>query len=241
MKLELCELGDGDYGLQSFSPFCEKIHRALRFHRLPYTRKYAGRPSEHKALNPSGQVPVLLINGQPLADSTAILLRLEELSTRTLLPADPQLRADAWMLEDFADSVMAQYIPVARWLDERHWPLNRHVYSEGVPKPLKRFVENMVRGRVAKAYAKRDVMKQGIDTAWVEFQRQLDNLNKRAPAREFWLGEMLSVGDIGLFAALQELRIPLTPWHMEEINKRRTLAAWLDRVAAATVDSAPRS
>jgi len=234
MKLELCELGDADYGLLSFSPFCEKVHRALQFYQLPYTRRHANRPGEHTALNPAGQVPVLLIDTEVVADSTAIVLRLEGLSPHSLLPMDARLRAEAWLLEDFADSVMAQYIPVARWLDERHWPLNKHVYSEGVPKPLRSFVENLVRNRVAKAYAKRDVLKQGIDAAWCEFQRQLDNLDARAPANNFWLGETLTVGDISLFAALQELRIPLTPWHRDQIEQRQTLADWLDRVDTST-------
>jgi glutathione S-transferase len=234
MKLELCELGDADYGLLSFSPFCEKAHRALLFHQLPYTRRHAKRPGEHKTLNPSGQVPVLLVDAEVVVDSTAIMLRLEDLSSHSLLPTDTRLRAEAWLLEDFADSVMAQYIPVARWLDDRHWLLNKHMYSEGVPKPLRSFVENLVRNRVAKAYAKRDVLKQGIDAAWSEFQRQLDNLEARAPASDFWLGGALTVGDISLFAALQELRIPLTPWHRDQIEQRQALTDWLNRVDRST-------
>ncbi|MDP6436495.1 MAG: glutathione S-transferase family protein [Gammaproteobacteria bacterium] len=236
MELILCEVADGEYGLRSLSPFCEKAHRALYFHGLEYTRKHGGRPSHHKQYNPSGQVPVLLIDGQPVPDSTAILIKLEELSDKTLLPATPAECGEAWAWEEFGDSVIGQYIPVARWLDERHWPLNKHYYSAGAPKLLKGFIENLVRKNVGKAYAKRDVLKQGMDAAWKEFERHLDNLEARAPATGFWMGDALTVADIGLFSCIQELRIPTTPWHRDRINEHATLAGWLDRVDAATAD-----
>lgn len=237
MELVLCEVADGEFGLKSLSPFCEKAHRALYFHGLEYSRRHGGRPSHHKQYNPAGQVPVLLVDGTPVPDSTAILIKLEELSEKTLLPADAATRSEAWMWEEFADSVIAQYIPPARWLDDRHWPLNKHSYSEGVPKPFKSFVENLVRKKVGEAYARRDVLKQGMDAAWAEFERHLDNLEDRAPATGFWMGDALSVADIGLFSCIQQLRIPTTPWHRDRINEHPVLVDWLDRVDAATSDT----
>src|SRR4051812_18045366 len=74
--LTLCELADtGIPGLESYSPFCLKVHRALRAADLPYTRRHGAHPGVFKKLNPTEQVPVLLIGDEPVADSTAILHR----------------------------------------------------------------------------------------------------------------------------------------------------------------------
>jgi glutathione S-transferase len=69
--LTLCELSDaGPWGLESFSPFCLKAHRALRLAGLRYERRHGAQPASHRAMNPLAQVPVLLVDGRPVADST---------------------------------------------------------------------------------------------------------------------------------------------------------------------------
>ena len=80
-KLVLCELADAsEYGVESWSPFCLKAHRALRAAGLSYTRRHGRMPGEFVKENPLGQVPVLLVDGEPVADSTRILRRIEEIA-----------------------------------------------------------------------------------------------------------------------------------------------------------------
>ena len=98
IRLELCELGPDAHGLESISPFCLKVHRALKFHGLSYRRRHAMRPSEHKHLSRTGQVPVLIIDGKPVGDSTAIIEALEDLSSKSLVPADLQQRTEAGLM-----------------------------------------------------------------------------------------------------------------------------------------------
>jgi glutathione S-transferase len=62
----------------------------------------------------------------------------------------------------------------------------------------------------------------------------LDALDARAPSTGFWLGERATVADVGLFAQLHSLRLPLLPWLAEEVGRRKRLSAYLDRVDAAT-------
>src|SRR4051794_18577768 len=90
-RLTLCELADpGVPGLESYSPFCLKVHRGLRAAGLPYTSRRESRPGRFAAYNPAGQVPVLLVGDEPVADSTRILARLESLGGRSLRGgADP--------------------------------------------------------------------------------------------------------------------------------------------------------
>ena len=106
MKLELLELGPDTHGLESISPFCLKVHRALKFYGLSYERRHALRPSQHKKYNPTGQAPVLLIGGKPVPDSTAIIKALDALGSKSLIPAERRQRAEAWLWEDYADGVL---------------------------------------------------------------------------------------------------------------------------------------
>jgi glutathione S-transferase len=82
--LTLCELTDpGLPGMESYSPFCLKTHRALRFARLAYERRFGHAPAQFKRWNPTGQVPVLLVDGEPVSDSTRILQRIDALTARS--------------------------------------------------------------------------------------------------------------------------------------------------------------
>src|ERR1700689_1126136 len=79
--LVLCELADASAATkqraESYSPFCLKVHRALRAAGLPYERRHGRAPRDFVKENPAAQVPVLLVDGEPVADSTRILHRIE--------------------------------------------------------------------------------------------------------------------------------------------------------------------
>src|SRR5512139_2813903 len=105
--LALCELDDpGVEGQETYSPFCLKVHRALKLLRLPYERRFGVQPASHRAHNPSAQVPVLLADGRAIADSTEIFRYLDELSGGVLVPHEPVARAEAWLWEELADGAL---------------------------------------------------------------------------------------------------------------------------------------
>ncbi len=234
IKLELCELGPDAHGLESISPFCLKVHRALKFHGLSYERRHAMRPSEHKHLSRTGQVPVLIIDGKPVGDSTAIIEALEDLSSKSLVPADLQQRTEAWFWEDYADQVLGLYVFAARWFDDRN--LDALIDEQFRPMPgfLKPWLPKLIRKRILKHMSSMEFIRRGQDDYWRNFREHLDKLEDRAPESGFWVGDALSVADIGLFPILHSLRTQLSQWQMQEIAKRPKLSAWLDRVDAAT-------
>src|ERR1700735_2302904 len=107
-SITLCELEDPKMsGLESLSPCCLKVHRALMLARLPYTRRHATRPDAFRDLNPTGQVPVLILDGEAIPDSTAILRRIVDL---VALAFDPGLGArelhERWLWEELADTAL---------------------------------------------------------------------------------------------------------------------------------------
>ena len=144
-----------------------------------------------------------------------------------------QKAAEAWFWEDYADNVLAPYVLTSRWLDERNWAVNKDVTFGTMPGILKAFVPDMIRKQIMKAMSRRDFLRRGMDQCWKKFSNYLDQLNDRAPEHDFWLGE-ISVADIALFSMLQSIRTELTIWQRDEINQRKRLAAYLDRVDAAT-------
>jgi len=157
--LVLCELADtGIDGVESYSPFCLKVHRALRAAGLGYTRRFGDRPAAFREHNPTGQVPVLLVDGVAVADSTRILQRIETMTggalTRGLSARDA---AEAWLWEEMADTSLNGFLLCARWADERNWPLVREAYFGHAPWLVRQVVVPRLRARVLAAAVARDV------------------------------------------------------------------------------------
>jgi glutathione S-transferase len=234
-ELVLCELVDpGIPGVESHSPFCIKVHRALRAAGLAYERRFADRPDAYAKYNPTRQVPVLLVDGAPVCDSTLIVARIEAMAGRFAPALDASARAEAWLWEEFADTALNAFVVAARWADDRNWPTVRDAYFGTAPWIVRALVAPRIRAKVIGALVARDVWRRGADACWARFELLLDHLEWRAPVRGFWLGDALSVADIAIFAQLQSLRTDLTPAQREMLASRAELSAYLDRVDRAT-------
>jgi glutathione S-transferase len=230
MNIVLCEMGQtGVPGLESWSPFCLKVHRALRAAGLAYESRRGRTPSDFKDLKPAGQEPVLLVDGKPVFDSKRIMEKINELAPNAFA-----VSAEAWLWEDWADRSLNGYVVAARWADPKNWPLLRDMYFGKAPWLVRSFVAPAVRRRIVKALEARDFLRHGPDALWSEFRRILDHLEARAPERGFWLGGSLSIADLGLFGQLRSLRTQLTAAQSREIELRPRLVVYLDRVDSAT-------
>jgi glutathione S-transferase len=238
-SLVLCELADpGIPGLESYSPFCLKVHRALRAAGLAYERRLAARPDAHKAHNPTGQVPVLLVDGEPVCDSTPICARIDALTGALSRGLDARGRAEALLWEELADTAVNGFVVAARWADERNWPAVRDAYFGAAPWPVRKAIVPRIRAGVVRHLEARDVWRAGPEACWARFEALLDQLDARAPAQGFWVGEALSVADVALLGQLHSLRTPLTPSQAAMLAGRARLTAYVDRVDAATAAKA---
>jgi glutathione S-transferase len=239
--LALCELEDPDMpGLETFSPCCLKAHRALKLAGLPYERIHGARPDSFKHHNPLGQVPVLLVDGSPICDSTAILRRVVELvPTAFDAGLDARGLGERWLWEELADTTFGGFVVAARWADERNWPIVREKYFGQTPWFVKTLIAPRIRARVTAGLVARDLWRAGATACWRRFSDALDDLEARAPITGYWLGRTPGVADVALFAHLASLRTPLTPWQSLEIEKHPRLVDWLDRVGAATLAGPP--
>ena len=233
--LTLCEFTDpGLPGLESFSPFCVKVHRALRVADLPYTRRHGEHPGVFKKLNPRGQLPVLLIGDEPITDSTDILHKIEAMVPGSMSGADARETAEAWLWEDYADSCLNGYLVASRWADERNWPSVKASYFSAMPALIRAVIPGRLRVRVTSALVARDVWRAGPEKCWERFQASLDQLDVRAPREAFGVGAKVTAADVAIFGQLHGLRSALTPWQQGQLAQRKGLSAYLDRVDART-------
>jgi glutathione S-transferase len=235
-ELVLCELGTTDVaGLETFSPFCLKVHRALSLTGLRYTRRHADNPAAHRAHSPTGQAPVLLVDGRAVPDSTPILRELDRLVPGVLFAGlTPAAHAEAWLWEELADTALNGFVVAARWADPDNWPSVKAAYFGSMPGPVRAVVPGLIRRSVLKALISRDVTRAGLPACWERYERLLDQLEARAPRVGYWMGAAPTVADLALFAQLHGLRNRHTAKQAVMIAARPALSAWLDRVDAAT-------
>ncbi len=159
--LVLHELADAStaFGVPSLSPFCLKTHLTLQALGYAYTRAHGAHPGVWTALNPTGQVPVLVVDGEAIADSTAIADWLWRGAGR-------EENAEAFLWEEFADAELNAFVVAARWLDDNNWPAVRDAYFQGAPAPIKAIVSRQARARVERALQARDVWRRGSKACW---------------------------------------------------------------------------
>ncbi|MCP3141852.1 glutathione S-transferase family protein [Pyxidicoccus xibeiensis] len=228
--LTLLELADAALpGHESYSPFCLKVHRALKYAGLPYTRACAANPAAHRAHNPTRQVPVLLVGDEAVPDSTSILTCIQRLA-----PGRIAVSPEALLWEELADTALNGFLVASRWADPRNWPATRSAYFGAMPAPVRAVVPALLRRKVVQGLVARDVWRAGPEACWRRFGVLLDQLDARAPEQGYWLPGSLSVADLALFAQLHSLRTPLTSWQRGEVARRARLSTWLDRVDTAT-------
>jgi glutathione S-transferase len=221
-------------GYTTFSPFVFQVDRALRLAKLPF-RHTRINMMNLKKLNPVGQLPVLGIGDELVADSTRILHRIEALAPGSMSGGlDARGLAEAWLWEEFADTALYPHVLATRWWDERGWPIVRQGFFGSMPAIARGLIGAMVRKGTIKRLHGRDFLRAGPEAYQQRLDRVLDLLEARAPEQGFWLGAQPSVADLGLFAHLHQLRLPLTAFRAEEVKRRVRLSLWLDRVDAAT-------
>lgn len=101
------------------SPFCRKVRLSLAEKKIEVElveERYWEPDPDFLRRNPAGKVPILKLNGQTYADSTAICEMLEELHpTPPLLPKDANDRYEvrrlvAWFDDKFHDEVTSKLL-----------------------------------------------------------------------------------------------------------------------------------
>lgn len=232
----LCEVGGPkDQSLLTYSPYCDKVHRVLRFAGIPYERNVGAHPGVFKKYNPLGKVPVLLADQEAITDSTKIIKFLVQQHPDTLGYFDTDANAaESWLWEEFADTVLNGYLVGSRWADEENWPRLKQALFGPIPAPIRMVISRMTRKRIVQSLRSREVWYGDTEDLRRRFSECIGLLEERTPQDGFWLGERPLSCDFAIFAQLNSLRCAISPWQWDEIKKHTKLNAYLDRVLAST-------
>ncbi|MEL6299207.1 MAG: glutathione S-transferase family protein [Pseudomonadota bacterium] len=144
-KLELQVFGPM-FGLPDPSPFCAKAIVLLKLSGLAFeTVKF------DMVKAPKGKAPVLMIDGEPLPDSTFIRFALED---RFGVDFDGAMSAKdkgvAWAAEKMAEDHLYYVIMSERWVDDANFQTGPAQYFDEIPQPIRPVIRTMVRRRVRK-------------------------------------------------------------------------------------------
>jgi len=215
------------------SPFCRKVRKVLALKGVAYrTVEYNGLRARGAArLSPAGKLPVLDYDGERIQDSSAICDFLDgKHPSPALVPADPEARALAHVLEDWADEslyfvevylrfAIPEVLPTAIDLlcaGRPRW--ERAIFALAAPSTLRKKLRAQGTGKLP-----RDRVEQ-IFTAHLE---RIDTLL----ARTGWLaGSACTIADIAVGSQLEEVR--RTSHLAPRIDGTPRVVDWLSRLPA---------
>ena len=212
------------------TPFTEKVRRALGLKQLAYELREPSGPEDYRRWSPeTGLLPVLTIDGERIADSTAILLRLDEQFPRPpLLAAEPKIAAQQRQLEDWADeSFLFYFLKWQRIRQERE----RAEAAAGPPTGLARIA--MLRRLVAWLRAggtwerPETAISRGIGD-------RLDDLVNLLGTRPFFYAERPSMADLAVYGMLRAVEYGSMPGSSQQLLSRPGLVAYMRRIEAET-------
>jgi len=211
-------------------PFCHKVRAALEAKGVAY-RSVEVNPMTKKELpempgNERRKVPVLAIDDELIADSTAILEYLEKREA-TLTP-EGEAKAKSEMIENWVDDDLAQVLPAViygRWRDAiRAAKVVARTSNFG-------FVQNAaVRGGgslIMHQVAKKITAKRGGGDPEQMLSTEIDRFEEWLGDQDYVCGASPSIGDIAVHGCLTCIRdFPA----FARIMQRPKVKAWYDRV-----------
>jgi glutathione S-transferase len=229
-------MADSEFILHQYqvSPFAAKVRRVCYYKALPFvTRNYGLTAfSAIRKISPSGKLPALQAGEQLIIDSTDIVAFLDELPGKRVLPSDPLLRAQAHILEDWADESLYFYD-----LTMRTWPHNAGWLADDLTmeeSPLmKRLFRRLIPGAIAKQARAQGVAKKSQPEVCRDVARHFDALDGLLTAGDFLLGSTLSIADIAVVSMCTVL--DRADESREMMAARPALGAWRQRVDELTL------
>ncbi len=215
-------------GSASISPFCMKVHYALKLKGLAYEVKneiFAGKASSE------GKLPVLAIDGEKVLDSTIILRRLEAMAPAPrLVPEGVRERAMCDLYEDWADETLYWHMVQARWGDAENFARLAPVFFASFPFGMRTAARVVGRAKMRRQLAAVGIGRRAREVVRAELDHELDVLDGLLDGRDYLLGSDVTIADLAVVAQLQCLRVGLTPAEEKVVAGHRVTSAYLDRV-----------
>jgi glutathione S-transferase len=218
-------------GNLSLSPFCCKVHAALRLRGLEYqvqSSMFSNR------VNRYGQFPMLEWDGEQINDSTEIVRAIDARTRpeRPFFPADPALAAEVTLLEDWADESLYWYGVYAKFWDDEGWAATRPELVQMLPAPLRPLGPLVARRRAQRRLQTQGMLRRSRSQLELEMDRLLDALERRIDGRRYLVGDAPTAADLSVVAVLAQPVIGHTAFFGQRVARRPKLTEYLKRFRA---------
>ena len=194
----------------SDSPFCMKARVCLNLKQAPYDRLTltVSRLRELRRLSQQGKVPVLVLNGRVVPDSSDIARMLEEkFPNPPLLPKDRSARAYCHLIEEWADEALAPIIGAFKWLNPRNRAAAYASIAEMASTPLPpRLVALLARLRIRRRYRALGYTEESLAHLEERMAGNLGCLDQLLGDKPFLLGKYVTLADISVYVQLAWMR-----------------------------------
>jgi len=217
------------------SPFNEKIQRMLNYKGIPFEERYwaLGARKNVRALNPTGKLPALQNGERVVCDSTDMAHYIEEhFPQKPLIPADPRLRAEVHVLEDWADESLYFYEMHLRFTTpgnrERNIP--RMVAHEGAF--LRWLLLKVIPGGIVRITRTQGVGRKSIEQVLIDVERHITAVDGLLDGTDWLVGNQLSLADLAVYAMFQALRD--ADMVVDMLTRYPAVSAWMMRVEEQT-------
>lgn len=219
------------FGLLSLSPYCAKVQLALKLKKVPFEVKnllFADR------VNPRKKLPYVHWGDRHLEDSTAIVEVIDaEGEGPSLFPSDRRLRAEADLLEDWADESLYWHGVHAKFADDQNWALLLPEFKKHFPAMLKPLGPTVARRQTLAKLDGQGLSRRDPTLIKREFLRHLDSLDARLEGHAWLVGDALSIADVAVTAMLWQFLPEYTAWHANEVAMRKRLTTLIANVRKA--------
>ncbi len=216
------------------SPFCDKVRRAMRLKAIAWDSvEVPIVPGKFKHISPTGKFPAVDFGGNIVVDSTDIIAHLDTIAPAPqLIPADPRDRADALILEDWADESLYFFdLTMRNWPQNRQWFIDDLLHAESGIK--RRIMAAMIPGPLKKVATTQGLGRKTEAQVTAELARHYDGLAAKLDGRDWLVGGSVSIADLAVRSMVNVLNRTVEGKALHDA--RPALAAWSARVDAATL------
>ena len=230
------------------APFTEKVVRGLVLKKLVYELVEPESAEDYRRWNPAtGLLPAINIDGERLHDSTAILLRVNELFPEPpLLSDDPrtaenQRRLVRWVDETFfwywnrwmrrpgASSFVGPFLALA---GESLKEAERRARDTELPRPTGVSLRSWVATRVRR---RPEPERRSEEERLVhEVGHRVDDLARLLMGRSFFYADRISIADLAAYAMLRSIALDSIPGTRPYLERQPGLLGFMKRVQQET-------
>lgn len=187
------------------SPFCDKVRRALNYKQISYrcVEIPLARGRSIRRFNRMGKVPVIEHQGQYIADSSAILDYLEQHFPQSpLLPASVSERAQAHILEDWADESLYFYEMALRFTTPGNQQRNLPRLLAHDSPLFRRLMQGLVAAGLRLILFMQGTGRKSPERLLRELEGHCDALNALLSEEQWLTGTSFSRADISVYVML---------------------------------------